>query len=133
MVEEQKPAGDIEELKSELASIKKEMMLKELEDIKLEKMREELEEMKAENAAEGSQNRYVYVKPKLSLVNTIAAVATLLVAGYILGTLYYYNLAGELNNYVVRYGLPISSTVLLTVVAVVLALIGLGLVTVARR
>ncbi len=127
MVEAQKPA-DIEQLKKELADIKREVARKELEDIKREKMREELEELKAARLAPRQ-----YTAPKLSIVTAIMAVLALLVAGYMLGTLYWLNMAAEIDKYLSGYGLPISGPVLLTVMAVVLALIGCGLVAVARK
>jgi hypothetical protein len=133
MVEDQKPAAaDIDELKKELAGIKNEMMRKELEDIKRDKMREELEEIKAEQA-QLPPRRYVPYVPRLSILTVIMAVATLLAAGYIIGTLYQFGLTGEVNKYLVAYGFPIDASILLTVVSVVLFFIGLGLVTMARK
>jgi hypothetical protein len=132
MVEEQKPA-DIEALKKELDEIKREMMRDELEDIKREKMWEELEEMKAEQASKAEQQYYKRHTPKLSIPTVIMAVLTLLMAGYMLGTVYWFDMAKEIDNYLVILHLPISGSILLTIVAVVLAFIGLGLVTVAKR
>ena len=130
MVEERKPA-DIEELKKELADIKREMMRNELEDIKREKMRQELEEMKAEQAAK--QEYHAPYRPRLSIVTAIMAALTLLIAGYVLGTLYGFNMAAEVDKYLINYNLPISGSILLTVIAIVLAFIGFGLVTVAKK
>jgi predicted unusual protein kinase regulating ubiquinone biosynthesis (AarF/ABC1/UbiB family) len=132
MVEEQKPA-DIEALKNELAEIKRDMMRKELEDIKREKMRQELEEMKAEQATKETQQYYVRHTPKLSILTAIMAVLALLVAGYMLGTVYGFNMAAEVDKYLISYNLPISGSLVVAIVAVVLAFIGLGLVTVAKK
>jgi predicted unusual protein kinase regulating ubiquinone biosynthesis (AarF/ABC1/UbiB family) len=132
MVEEQKPA-DIETLKNELAEIKRDMMRKELEDIKREKMRQELEEMKAEQATKETPQYYVRHTPKLSILTAIMAVLALLVAGYMLGTVYGFNMAAEVDKYLISYNLPISGSLVVAIVAVVLAFIGLGLVTVAKK
>ncbi|HTX44372.1 MAG TPA: hypothetical protein VMC61_06540 [Methanocella sp.] len=132
MVEEQKPA-DIEALKNELAEIKREMMRNELDDIKREKMRQELEEMKAEQAAKETPRYYVRHTPRLSILTVVMAVLTLLVAGYMLGTLFRYDLAAEADQYLIYYHLPISGSILLTVAAVVLAFTGLGFVTMAKK
>lgn len=132
MAEDQKPAAaDIDKLKKELAGIKNDMMRNELEDIKREKMREELEEIKAEQA----QKRPYYAPyvPRLSILTVIMAVATLLAAGYIIGTLYQFGLTDEVNKYLAAYGVPISASILLTVVSVVLFFIGLGLVTMSKK
>lgn len=132
MAEEQKPAAaDIEELKKELAGIKNDMMRKELEDIKRDKMRRELEEIKAEQAQK--QPYYAPYVPRLSILTVIMAVATLLAAGYIIGTLYPFNLVAEVDKYLAGYGFPISTSLLLTVVAVILFFIGLGFVTMAKK
>jgi hypothetical protein len=134
MVEEQKPTpSEIEALKKELAEIKREMMIKELEDIKREKMRQELEELKAEQASNETQRYYVRHTPKLSILTVIMAVLALLVAGYMLGTVYGYDLAGEVDKYLISYNLPINGSLVVAIVAVVLAFIGLGLMTVAKK
>jgi hypothetical protein len=134
IVEGQKPSpSDIEALKKELAEMKNEMMRKELEEIKREKMKEELEEMKAESARQQAP-RYVEVYvPQLSILNVIMAGASLLVAGYLLGILYGFNIAAEVDKYLVSYGYPAVGALLLTVASVVLIFIGLGLVTMAKK
>jgi hypothetical protein len=133
MVDEQKPASsDIEVLKKELASIKNDMMRKELEEIKREKMREELEELKAEQAQKGQAN-YAPYKPKLSILTVVVAGATLMGAGYILGTVYSFDLAAEVEKELVPLGLPIGGVLLLTIIGIVLAFLGLGLITTAKR
>jgi len=133
MAEEQKPSTtDVEELKKELADIKRDMMRQELEDIKQEKMREELKEIKAEQA----QKQQVYYEryvPRLSIITVIMATATLLAAGYVIGMLYPLNLVAEVDKYLTGYGLPIGAPLLLTIVSVALFFIGLGLVTMAKR
>ena len=132
MVEDQKPrTGDIEELKKELAGIKNDMMRQELEDIKRDKMREELEEIKAEQAQ--MQQQYVPYVPRFSILSAIFAVAAVLAAGYIIGTLYQFGLTDEVNKYLISYGFPISARILLTVVSIVLLCIGIGLVTVVKK
>lgn len=132
MAEEQKPAEtDIAELKKELADIKRDMMRQELEDIKREKMRQELEEIKAEQAQK--QVYYEHYVPRLSILTVIMATATLLAAGYIIGTLYPSNLVAEVDKYLVGYGLPIGASLLLAIVSLVLFFIGLGLVTMAKK
>lgn len=133
MVEEQKPA-DTEALKKELADIKREMMRKELEEIKREKMRQEFEELTAEQAKKQEpQQYYAPHKPRLSILTVIMAVLTLLVAGYMLGTVYGFNMAAEVDKYLISYNLPISGSLVVAIVGVVLAFIGLGLVTVAKK
>ncbi|HTY90292.1 MAG TPA: hypothetical protein VMC84_03875 [Methanocella sp.] len=133
MVEDEKPeTAGIEDLKKELASIKNEMMWNELEDIKKEKMREELEAIKAEQA-EKQQRYYVPYTPRLSILTVIMAMATLLAAGYLIGTLYQFGLTDEVSRYLAAYSIPISASILLTVASVVLFFIGLGLVTMAKK
>ena len=132
MVEDQKPqTGDIDELKKELAGIKNDMMRKELEDIKRDKMREELAEIKAEQTQ--MEQRFVPYVPRFSILTAIFAVATLLAAGYIIGTLYQFGLTDEVSKYLTAYNFPIGASILLTVVSVVLLCIGIGLVTVIRK
>lgn len=136
MAEEQKPAeSDIETLKKELADIKNDMMRKELEEIKREKMRKELEELKAESAQKQEQpRRYVErYTPKLSILNCVMAACSLLLAGYLAGTIYYYDMAARVDTYLASYSLPISGTLVIAIASVVLALIGIGLVTVAKK
>ncbi len=134
IVEGQKPSpSDIEALKKELAEMKNEMMRKELEEIKREKMKEELEEMKAESARQQAP-RYVEVyMPQLSILNVIMAAAALLVAGYMLGNLYWFNMAAEVDKYLANYSFPTVGSLLLTVVSVILIFIGLGLITMAKK
>ncbi|WP_174591070.1 hypothetical protein [Methanocella conradii] len=131
MAEEQKPF-DIEELKKELADIKSELMRKELEEIKHEKMRQELEELKAEQAQKHEPQRYSRL-PRLSIITALMAVLTLVMAGYMLGTLFTYNLAGDIDKYIASYNYPISGSMVVAIVSVVLIFIGLGFVTMAKR
>ncbi len=135
MAEEQNPSGtDIEQLKKELADIKSEMMRKELEEIKREKMRKELEDIKAEKAQETAPQQYfVPYVPRLSYLTAAMAVATLLVAGYVIGTLYPYNLVPDIEKLLIQFSLPISGSIVLTIAAVVLAFIGVGFVTMVNR
>jgi hypothetical protein len=133
MVEEPK-TSDIAELKKELAEIKNEMMRKELEEIKLEKMRKELEEMKADQAQKTvPQQYYAPYRPQLSIITVAFAGLALLIAGYIAGTLYPLSLAGELDKYLAANNIPIGGALLLAIVSVVLAFIGLGFVTIAKK
>lgn len=134
IVEGQKPSpSDIEALKKELAEMKNEMMRKELEEIKRDKMKEELEEMKAESARQQTP-RYVEVyMPQLSILNVIMAAAALLVAGYMFCSVYGYNIAADVDRYMVSYSLPASGTVVVVVASVVLAIIGIGLITMSKK
>jgi predicted phage tail protein len=136
MVEEQKSPG-IEALKTELAEIKREKMRNELEEIKREKMRQELEEMKAERAAGATQQHYVRNTPrhtpKLSILTAIMAVLALLVAGYMLGTVYGYNFAGDVDQYLASFGLPAIGSIIVAIAGIVLALIGTGLMAMAKK
>jgi hypothetical protein len=128
-VVEEKTPSDMEELKKELAAIKSELMRKELEEIKREKMRQELEELKAEQA----QGQMAPALPRLSIITALMAVLTLVIAGYMLGTLFPFCLAGEVDGYIAGYGYPISGSMVVAIVSVVLIFIGLGFVTMAKR
>lgn len=130
---EQKPVGaDIAELKKELADIKNEMMRRELEDIKREKMRRELEEIKAERHAPARPSPVPYA-PRISIPTLIMAMATLLAAGYILGTLYPFGLAAEVGKYLTQFGVLFDASLVLTIVSVVLLLIGMVLIMLAKK
>ncbi len=136
MVEEHRPTPtEVEALKKEVADIKREMMRKELEEIKLKKMRQELEELKAEEAgkSKGRPQYYAYTAPRLSIVTATMAALALLLAGYILGNLYWFNMAAEVDRYLAGLNLPVGGSMVLTAVAAVLALIGLAMVTVAKK
>ncbi len=136
MVEEHRPTPtEVEALKKEVADIKREMMRKELEEIKLKKMRQDLEELKAEEAGKSKGQRQYNGghKPRLSIVTTIMAFLALLIAGYMLGTLYWFNMAAEVDKYLVSFNLPVGGPIVLTAIAIVLALIGLGLITEAKE
>lgn len=132
MVEEQKPS-DVEALKKELVEIKNEMMRKELEAIKREKMRQELEELKAEQAEKGPEVRYVRYKPVLSIPTTLMAIFTLVAAGYMIGTLFPYNLAADVDRSIAGYGFPITGAMVVAIVGVAFIFIGLGFVTMAKK
>jgi|GEM_PF-4541149 len=136
MAEEQKPAQpDIEALKRELADIKNDMMRKELEEIKREKMKKELEELKAESIQKQEPpRRYVErYTPKLSIPNVIMAAFSLLLAGYLIGTLYSYDVVAQVDKYLASNSLPISGTLVVAIASVVLAFVGIGLITVAKK
>ncbi len=80
---------EIDAFKKELAEVKADMMRKELEDIKKERMRKELDELKKERAV---PQKPVYVQvpapTALSLPNLAFAALMLLIAGYLIGTVY---------------------------------------------
>jgi uncharacterized protein YacL len=111
------------------------MMRKELEEIKREKMKKELEELKAESALKREPpRRYVErYTPKLSIPNVVMAAFSLLLAGYLIGTIYGYDVSAQVDNYLVSYSLPISGTLVIVIVSIVMAFIGVGLITVAKK
>lgn len=125
--------ADIEAMKKELAGMKNEMMRKELEEIKRERMKDELEEMKAEHAKKREPRRYTQHAPKLSIPNLIMAALALLMAGFMIGTLYGFNLAGEIDRLIGGFSLPVNGPVIVTIASVALILVGLGLITIAKK
>jgi ribosome-binding ATPase YchF (GTP1/OBG family) len=142
MAEEQKqiPAEDIEAMKKELAEIKSEMMKKELEDIRREKMWKELEEMKAESK-QGQElpkapQKTQYIAPyegKVSIPNVFIASAALLAAGYMICTLYTFNIAAEVDKLIARFQVPITGTMIVAIASAILVFVGIGMVTIARK
>jgi hypothetical protein len=142
MADEQKPvqAEDIESMKKELADIKNEMMKKELEDIKREKMWKELEELKAENSPKQeitkTPKKKQYIVPyegKLSAWNVFLASACLLAAGYLICTLYAFNIEAEVNKLIAQFQVPISGAMIVAIACAILVFVGVGMVTIARK
>jgi len=136
----EKPLTDeeIEAYRKELADIKADRMRRELEEIKNERMRKELEEIKKERAAgEASPRRMAYApapaKPALSLSNLIASAVMLLIAGYLASAIYSIDLVGSINNILVSFSLPAMGTMIVAVLAVLLAVLGIALMTIARK
>lgn len=121
-------------MKKELSDIKNELMKKELEDIKRERMRQELEEIKAEREPHPAKEA-PYVPPvrRLSISTVIMAAFTLLVAGYLIGTLFYFDVAGTLDKLLVGFSLPVTGYVTVVVASALIALIGMGLIVMARK
>ncbi len=125
---------EIDSFKKELAEIKADMMRKELEDIKKERMRKELDELKKERAA---PQKPVYVQvpapTALSLPNLAFAALMLLIAGYLIGTVYGMDVAGTINSYISGYGLPIGGDLVIAAIAVVLAVLGTAIMTIVKK
>jgi hypothetical protein len=129
---------EIDSFKKELAEIKTDMMRKELEDIKKERAataaRKELDELKKERAA---PQKPVYVPvpapTALSLPNLASAALMLLIAGYLIGTVYGTDVAGTINSYISGYSLPIGGDLIVAAVAVVLAVLGTAIMTIIRK
>jgi len=97
-------------------------------------MRKELEELKKERAA---PQKPVYMqvpaKTSLSLPNLAFAALMLLIAGYLVGTIYSMDVAGSINGYIGGFSLPVGGDVIVAAIAVVLALLGTAIMTIVRK
>lgn len=130
---------DIEALRRELDSIKLDMMRREFEDIKNESVRRELEEVRADRIRVTSDMlpmvpiEYVTPAPALSIPTLISACLTLIIAGYLLGSVSGFNVTGEVSRIVAGYGLPLDGASIVMAIVVLLALIGAGLVIMTKR
>ncbi|CAJ37280.1 hypothetical protein [Methanocella arvoryzae] len=128
---------EIQAFRQELADIKADMMRKELEEIKKERMRKELEEIRLEREMSTVQKRPAVSaragEPQLSLPNVLLAVVCLLAAGYLIGTLHTINVTSTVDGLLTGYGLPAAGSIVILVLAVVLALFGAGMVTIAKK
>jgi hypothetical protein len=139
MADKEMSSEELESFKKELADIKADMMRKELEEIKKERMRKELEELKkerSENTA-AQQLKAVYVQPPvqpaLSLPNIIASALMLLIAGFLAGTAYSMNVAASIDDLLKGFGLPAIGSLIVAALALVLAVFGVALMTIARK
>ncbi len=112
MAEEQKPVSqvDIEAMKKELADIKNEIMKKELEEIKRERMKKELADIKAEREAKPivPKSEYKPIGNPLLIPAVILAILSFLLAGYLIGTIYSFNVSGSVDQLITSYSLPVS-------------------------
>lgn len=137
MAEEQKPAAqaDIEMMRKELADIKNEMMRKELEEIKRERMKKELADIKAEREAKPivPKSEYKPVGNPLLIPAVIMGMLSFLIAGYLVGTFYGFNVSGKVDQLISSYSLPVTGTIIVLAASVVLVLIGAGLIFLAKN
>lgn len=139
MADKEMSKEELESYKKELAEIKADMMRKELEEIKKERMRTELEEIKRERlaSAPARPQKPVYVevpvKPALSLPNLLAAASMLLIAGYLIGTAYGMDVARSIDDMLKGFSLPVSGSLIVAALAVVLAAFGVALMTITRK
>jgi hypothetical protein len=130
---------ELDSFKKELAEIKADMMRKELEDIKKERMRKELEQLKQERmaGATAQPQKPVYVqvpaRTALSLPNLIAAALMLAIAGYLIGTAYSMDVAGNIDDMLKGFSLPVSGSLIAAALALVLAVFGVALMTITRK
>lgn len=137
MAEEQNPVSqaDIEAMKKELADIKNEMMKKELEEIKRERMKKELADIKAEREVKPivPKSEYKPVGNPLLIPAVILAMLAFLVAGYLIGTLYSFNVSGTVDQYISSYSLPVTGTIIVLTASVILVIIGAVLIFLAKN
>ena len=137
MAEKELTDTEIESFRKELADIKADLMRKELEEIKRERMRKELEVLRAEReSAPAGPPKTVYVQsppPGLSWLNFAGAVVMLLVAGYMVGTIFTNDLAGKVDSYQSGLPLQVPGNIVIAAMAIIIAAIGAGLVTIARK
>lgn len=124
-------AGDIGELRKELAAIKGERLREELEDIRRSRLREELEDIKAERA-QGRQHGAA-PGPRLSIPTAFMAVATLIVAGFILGAAYPVGLPDAAAGILASLAIPVTAPAFLAMASGVLAVVGIGFAAMAKR
>jgi hypothetical protein len=123
----------------ELSSEEMESFRNELAEIKADMMRKELEEIKKERSA-GSPvqpQRPVQVqapsRSALSLSNLIIAALMLLVAGYLIGTAYSTDVTGSFDNLFQSFSLPMIGSLVVAAIAILLAVLGVALMTIARK
>jgi hypothetical protein len=139
MADKQPTDEEIEAFRKELADIKADMMRKELEEIKKERMRNELEALKRERTAGTASPppKAVYApapaKPALSLPNLVAAALLLLIAGYLASAVYSIDVVGSIDNFLKGFSLPAMGIEIIAVLAVLLAALGVALITIARK
>jgi hypothetical protein len=137
MAEEQKPAtqADIETMKKELADIKNEVMKKELEAIKHERMKKELADIKAERESKPivPKAEYKPVGNPLLIPAVIIAILLFLVAGYMIGTLYGFDVSGTVDQLISGYSLPVEGATIVFAASLALAVIGAGLIFLAKN
>ena len=126
---------ELQSFKQELADVKADLMRKELEEIKKERMRKELEDIKKERESQTVPAHPVMRarNPKLSISTLLFATLSLLIAGYLIGTLYAINVTAVIDNLLITYQLPALGVVVVLVLAVVLALLGAGMITIVKK
>ena len=136
MAEKDLSKEEVDSFKKELAEIKADMMRKELEEIKKERMRKELDELKRERSA-GAPAKTAYVpppaQPVMSLPTLIASALMLLIAGYLFGTAYATNVAASIDDLLKGFALPISGSLVVAAIALLLAAFGAALMTIVRK
>ena len=140
MGEKELSDAEIEAYRKEVAEIKNEAMCRELEEIKKERLRKELEEIKKEQQPERQQQRPEIGRrpgsvgqPTLSLSTVIFAALSLLIAGYLAGTLYTIEVTTTINSLLTGYGLPAAGGIVVAIFALLLALLGTGMITIAKK
>lgn len=128
---------DMQAMKKELEEIRLDMMRRELEEIKRERMRKELDEIKAERAGNASASEpraAIYsTEPELSVFTLIFSAIALLLAGYMFGTLFGFNITASINDSIGGFGLPIDGSIILVAAALLFTLIGIGTMTMVRK
>ena len=135
MEEKELSPEELQSFKQELADVKADLMRKELEEIKNERMRKELDEIKKERESQAVSTRPTMRarNPELSIPTLLFAALSLIIAGYLIGTLYVINVTAEIDNLLKSYGLPMFGIVVVIVLAVILALLGAGMITIAKK
>ena len=135
MEEKELSPEELQSFKQELADVKADLMRKELEDIKKERMRKELEDIKKERESQTVPAHPVMHarNPKLSISTLLFATLSLIIAGYLIGTLYAINVTAVIDNLLITYGLPALGIVVILALAVILALLGAGMITIAKK
>ncbi len=135
MEEKELSPEELQSFKQELADVKADLMRKELEEIKKERMRKELDEIKKERESDVVPARSAVRtrKPKLSISTLLFAALSLITAGYLIGTIYVINVAAVIDNLLISYGQPALGVVVVIVLAVILALLGAGMITIVKK
>lgn len=135
MEEKELSPEELQSFKQELADVKADLMRKELEEIKKERMRKELEDIKKERESQAVPARPVMRTraPQLSIATVMLAALSLIIAGYLIGTIYVINVAAVIDNLLISYGQPALGVVVVIILAVILALLGAGMITIAKK
>jgi|AGTN01.1.fsa_nt_gi hypothetical protein len=139
MTEKELNSEELESSRKELAEIKADAMRKEIEEIKKERMRKELDELKRERSAGMSAQLQtpVYVQPParsaLSLSNLAAAALMLLIAGYLIGTIYSTDVAGNIDDLLAGSPMSAIGTLIVAALAVILVVFGVALMTIVKK
>ena len=132
---------EVEAYRKEVAAIKDEAMRKELEEIKKDKLRNELEDIKRERSQDEQPAAQVRRLPTsnpsrplwLTMAIGLGACLMCLASGLLIGMLISSDTGTPIDSLVKSYNLPISGTLILAGIAIVLAAGGMWIISTVRK